>query len=893
MKHAKLLCAAAWALLPFSICAQRVSNATFLHADEKSDVVIPFDYLSEGKPTPIEWGLDIAWLEEPNIRTGIFYAGKDLIDIVRLSFQPKASVESGTFTQSQLEDLNKRYQAIKNWCKEDVSWNINCDQEAGIDSWYNAGPITNYSTRAQRWAKVIDMSCDWFKQKGLKNLVSISPFNEPDYGWGQGYSNASRKEDFKQICRIFKEDAAYKDKYAGVRICGGNTLNPDYATEWWQYLKSYVDEGCTHQLAGSFDNYAKFFETVRNSGQHATADELHNVMEAMVGVEYGMQTGIWWGTCERTRSEFMKATYHGNPGSRLAYGEHRGNWTSASVYRQADGRVQAFVGTSERQAFTTRYTFASQNRPVYYDGIRGRHYQVNALGGTGYQKGQTGFETVVDVQSEDVMPVVNGTYKIMNVGSGKMLCGQTSVDGFQNVRQLGNNIKPPVYMQWRVSPSTIDGDRAYHKIEMNHETQSIYLDIKDWDYNTGATIGTYPGGFGTNEQWYLEYAGNNAFRIRSRYSTCCLAVHTTGTGQPVYCDRIEEGNAKQLWRFIPVDVATDLIAPAAPSQLQAIANKASVTLSWTAPADKDIASYDIMRSEDGEHWYTLCNQITTTEFTDNEAEPDHFYYYSVRACDKSLNRSVLSESCRIGATGERGCVLSLPLESDLYDLSDNANHAAAYSTKTYKTTGEHTGVVLDGLDDYIQLPYTIANSDEITISAWVYYRGGNQWQRIFDFGHGVDNYLFLTANCGQGLRLAAKCGGSEINLTPQKIITTNAWHHIAITIGAHGAAIYLEGNKIGENSSFSIRPSDIRPVLNYIGRSQFAEDPAFNGYISDFRIYNYAMTPEEVAALPESSATAIEEVSTQDGKHKSFDVNGLPATQNSHIIIKNGKKFAQ
>jgi hypothetical protein len=37
-----------------------------------------------------------------------------------------------------------------------------------------------------------------------------------------------------------------------------------------------------------------FYKTVRANGHHATGDELHNVMEAMVGVEYGMQTGIWW-----------------------------------------------------------------------------------------------------------------------------------------------------------------------------------------------------------------------------------------------------------------------------------------------------------------------------------------------------------------------------------------------------------------------------------------------------------------------------------------------------------------------------------------------------------------------------------------------------------------------
>lgn len=76
-------------------------------------------------------------------------------------------------------------------------------------------------------------------------------------------------------------------------------------------------------------------------------DEMHNVMEAMVGLEYGLQTGIWWGSAEYARGEFCKIS---RGGERLAYTEHRPNWTAASVYRSKDGsKVQAFgrrFGTS-------------------------------------------------------------------------------------------------------------------------------------------------------------------------------------------------------------------------------------------------------------------------------------------------------------------------------------------------------------------------------------------------------------------------------------------------------------------------------------------------------------------------------------------------------------------
>jgi hypothetical protein len=45
----------------------------------------------------------------------------------------------------------------------------------------------------------------------------------------------------------------------------------------------------------------------------------------------------------------------------------------------------------------------------------------------------------------------------------------------------------------------------------------------------------------------------------------------------------------------------------------------------------------------------------------------------------------------------------------------------------------------------------------------------------------------------------------------------------------------------------TINPIDFKPTLNYIGKSQFAVDPYFNGRIDDLKIYNYARTVEEVA----------------------------------------------
>lgn len=902
IKPMKKICIAAIiASTTLSASAQKTSNASFMHTTPKADVTVPFKFYGEGVKTPIEWGLDLAWLDEANVRTGVFYAGKDVIDIMRLSFQPTYSVADGKFNNAQISALNKRITAVKNWCKSNVQYNINCDH-ASLDDWYNEG-VSTTAERAKNWAKLIDMTADYYKSKGLTNLVSISPLNEPDYDYHALPTPSHRKADFKEICRLLKEDEAYKDKYKDVRMCGGNVLNPDKAYEWWNYLKTYLDEGNTHQLAGSFDNYANFFQTLTKAGMHATNDELHNVMEGIVGVEYGMQTAIWWGTCEKTRSDFMKATYQGNPGVRLGYGEHRNNWTAASVYRHANGLVQAFGGTSERQAVTTSYNFISTDIPVWYNGVRSCEYRMDILGGTGYQQGQTGYENEVEIQnSDDVMPViVDGmAYKIVNLKSAKLLgCSAAPSNSWTSIKQVNNSNKNPGYQQWLFNRVT-SGDRAYYLLKLNVEgSKPIYIDILDWNYKSGADVGTFPGGGGSLEQWYLEYAGDNSFYIRSRYSTKYLEVAggTLTAGANIQMADFT-GKDQQKWRILPVDVTPDKKAPAAPTELTAKANNASIELSWTAPADEDLNSYTILRSENGVDFITLANNVKDTIFVDNETNDATNYSYKVYAEDMSLNRSEHSAVVTALTTMEKGLVADLVLnDSTFTDLSDNANHSILNGKATYTTKSERTGLTLDGSSSYLQLPYTVANHDALTVSMWLYYSGGNSWSRIFDFGNGTDSYMFLTPYDGARMRFAIKNGGEEeiVRPTTAKKPRTNGWSHIAFTIDNGVGIIYLDGEEVARNESLTIKPSDIKPMMNYIGRSQFASDPMLKGHLYDLKIFNYALDAEEVKAVMDGIETGVNDLKAEAENsirsNAAYRIDGTKASESSRgIIIKNGKK---
>ena len=81
------------------------SNALQLRARQKTDVVVPFRVADEGVATPIEWGLDLAWLSEENIHRGINFAGKDLIDIIRTSYMPTDSVPEDKLSSAQISKI--------------------------------------------------------------------------------------------------------------------------------------------------------------------------------------------------------------------------------------------------------------------------------------------------------------------------------------------------------------------------------------------------------------------------------------------------------------------------------------------------------------------------------------------------------------------------------------------------------------------------------------------------------------------------------------------------------------------------------------------------------------------------------------------------------------------
>ena len=850
----------------------RSSSSLYLHAQKKADVSLPYAISAEGKRFQPTWGLDQAWPNESNLLKGINHMGKENIGIGRTAFRYSVALTNDSVLGAADITALRQRNTIFNKLSATLPLVFTADQEAVGPN--DANPdrvppeyfVKNKSANIEHWAAMINSHVHWMQANTKHPVVGISPFNEPDY-WS--IEEGATPEKQWQVAKLLKEQYP---RCAEIPMVGGNTLNNDKALEWYTPGKQYYEWGNTHQLAGSFDNFAGFFQQLKKDGKVGYADEMHNVGEAMVGLEYGMTVGIWWGFDSRARGEFCDISRNG---VRLAYGEHRNNWTAASVYRHDDGRVKAFVGSSERQAKTTTYQFVSTERDVYYDGYGPVHEFVMEMpGGTGYQTGQTNGERVINVTwGEDVPPSeINGTYKLLNKVSGatgNVVSYTSSGDIIKQSRYTGSKKQ-----QWTVKPcsSRIGGDFSFYDIE-SVDNAKIRMNVKDYSKSQADILAWTQDGPTSNEQWYLEYDGNGYYLIRNRESALYLASAGTSTmAKIIQTPELTGTNRdRMLLRFVPVDVTYDTAAPVKPAGLLAESQSASVRLSWTANTETDVEGYMVVRAPKGtDDWNTIARQLTETYFVDNTCRPNTSYIYKVKAIDRSQNISEASDIVEAAPLSQPTMIARWDFEDNLNDDTQNMLDMASPSTPKYVADHKVGDKSLSLTAQFVQLPYRVADSDELSVAMWVKWNTSTtQWQRIFDFGNDEDHYLFLTPNSGTSkMRFAIKNGGDEQILDCPSKLSSYLWKHVVVTMGKDKTAIYVDGTEVASTTGITIKPSDIRPVLNYLGRSQYTADPNISANYDDVRIFNYALSADEVKAVKDGTYTNIQSVENSDAVSK-------------------------
>jgi len=194
------------------------------------------------------------------------------------------------------------------------------------------------------------------------------------------------------------------------------------------------------------------------------------------------------------------------------------------------------------------------------------------------------------------------------------------------------------------------------------------------------------------------------------------------------------------------------------------------------------------------------------------------------------------------------------------DASGNEHTGTLVGGPAWVAGRAGNALAFDGKDDYVSLPPNIvADLADFTIAAWVFWDGGRNFARVFDFGSGTDHYMMLTPNAGDGLirfAITTNHGVGEQTIVSTAAFPTGQWVHVAVTLSGIIGTLYVNGVPVGSNAGMSRAPFRLGSTSqNWIGRSQYPRDPYFNGKIDDFRIYRGALSAAEVLALKNDQLT--------------------------------------
>jgi autotransporter-associated beta strand protein len=190
--------------------------------------------------------------------------------------------------------------------------------------------------------------------------------------------------------------------------------------------------------------------------------------------------------------------------------------------------------------------------------------------------------------------------------------------------------------------------------------------------------------------------------------------------------------------------------------------------------------------------------------------------------------------------------------TNTFDTSGYYNNGVTVGAPAYSTghISQAQAIALDGANSYVQLPANIAHGNAFTFAAWVYWNGGGNWQRLFDFGNDTSHYLFLTPSSGSTtLRFAINNGSGEQIVERAGALASGSWQHVAVTLNGNTAILYVNGAQVASSSAFSIAPSSFSPIKNYLSKSQFPADPLFSGKLDEVEIADYAMTSAQISVL--------------------------------------------
>lgn len=375
-------------------------------------------------------------------------------------------------------------------------------------------------------------------------------------------------------------------------------------------------------------------------------------------------------------------------------------------------------------------------------------------------------------------------------------------------------------------------------------------------------------------------AGYNVFQDgvqigTTEETTAVIAGLTPLTSYVFGVSAVDVAGNESLPSFITLvsgmDETPDVTPPSTPTNLAVTTGSNSAVFSWDASTD-DTAVKGYVTFVDGNYADSL--DAATLSIFVGGLDPSTLYTFEVYAYDFAGNDS--ETAFTVASTGEPietaepGLVAHYKFEGDANDATPYNNHGVIGGNPTFqpvvnRPNASGMAIVFDGDGDSIVAPNAVQLiSDYATVSFWIRVDGTNlndPEAYILDFGHWSERWKI---SLPQHLRIVWTTNGnnlqfdhfiSDMDAKDGNELIPGFWWYVTMVHDGTDDIIYLDGVEVNRKPVATKLNSTALPFgmgNNPIDGGQF-----FQGALDEVKLYNKALTGEEIQKLYETGTTGI------------------------------------
>lgn len=213
---------------------------------------------------------------------------------------------------------------------------------------------------------------------------------------------------------------------------------------------------------------------------------------------------------------------------------------------------------------------------------------------------------------------------------------------------------------------------------------------------------------------------------------------------------------------------------------------------------------------------------------------------------------------------EDGLVAHFPFDGDVSDTSGNMHHGTAIGNVAFGAGRHGSAAFFNDPSAMVSVPddAQLDTDDAFTISVWIKQTGShNPGDRVSQqmimqkwWSSPVVGDYFLWVDAEAKLRFVVANKEPDYNgemLESAPLVESGVWAHVGVTFDGGEMKVFFEGDLVASTSSAVTHTA----LVEYdgddiiIGNGGYERDYWWIGGIDDVRLYNRALSPEEVAAL--------------------------------------------